>query len=187
MANFEKIQEALINKYKAQSTLHMQNIGQSEMTVINHACSLTGVSKYVVFSKRRYDEIVKTRNMIIYRMKQLWGGSLNYYAKMMWLEKSDHTTVMNSLEVFRDDFQSDEAYRDRYNKLCELTKNLRPEFQVIQKKNADNKIKYEIPLQEVNKKIISASMVFTLEDGTKLEIEIKKYAGIQCTSGPEQN
>ena len=138
----------------------MGNIGKDELFVITEACRLNNISKYVVFAKRRYDEIILTRNMAIKRMMELFNGSLNHYSRIMWLEKSDHTTTMNSLKRFRDDYETNEEYRAIYAKLVERTKHLEKPKEVIEHQ-------FAVPLQQASPiKFIE----ITYEDGTKIKL-----------------
>lgn len=139
----------------------MGKISEGEMYVIATACKLNNVSKYVVFAKRRYDEIILTRNMAIRRMMDLFNGSLNHYSRIMWLDKSDHTTTMNSLKRFRDDYDTNAEYRSIYDKLVEKTKHLE------QPKEAPQSLEMCVPLHK------SSAVKFieiTYEDGTKIRL-----------------
>ena len=159
-SNFHTIQSGLIEEFRQVATRHMGNISKEELFVITEACRLNNISKYVVFAKRRYDEIILTRNMAIKRMMELFNGSLNHYSRLMWLEKSDHTTTMNSLKRFRDDYETNEDYRATYAKLVERTKHLEKPKEVIEHH-------FAVPLQQASPiKFIE----ITYEDGTKIKL-----------------
>lgn len=160
-SNFHTIQPSLIDEFRQLATRHMSNIGKDELFVITEACRLNNISKYVVFAKRRYDEIILTRNMAIKRMMELFNGSLNHYSRIMWLEKSDHTTTMNSLKRFRDDYETNEDYRAIYAKLVERTKHLE------KPKDTPKEIEINVPLQR-NTPI--KFIEITYEDGTKIKL-----------------
>lgn len=160
-SNFHTIQPALIEEFRQVATRHIGKISEEEMLVITTACKLNNVSKYVVFAKRRYDEIILTRNMAIKRMMELFNGSLNHYSRIMWLEKSDHTTTMNSLKRFKDDYDTNEDYRAIYDKLVEKTKHLE------KPKDTPKEIEINVPLQR-NTPI--KFIEITYEDGTKLRL-----------------
>ena len=160
-SNFHTIQPSLIDEFRQLATRHMGNIGKDELFVITEACRLNNISKYVVFAKRRYDEIILTRNMAIKRMMELFNGSLNHYSRIMWLEKSDHTTTMNSLKRFRDDYETNEEYRAIYAKLVERTKHLE------KPKDTPKEVEINVPLQRTSPiKFIE----ITYEDGTKIKL-----------------
>lgn len=160
-SNFHTIQPALIEEFRQVATRHIGKISEDEMFVIVTACKLNNVSKYVVFAKRRYDEIILTRNMAIKRMMELFNGSLNHYSRIMWLVKSDHTTTMNSLKRFKDDYDTNEDYRAIYDKLVEKTKHLE------KPKDTPKEIEINVPLQRTSPiKFIE----ITYEDGTKIRL-----------------
>ena len=160
-SNFHTIQPALIEEFRQVATKHMAKCTPDELAVICSACKLNNVSKYVVFAKRRYDEIILTRNMAIKRMMELFNGSLNHYSRIMWLEKSDHTTTMNSLKRFKDDYDTNADYRAIYDKLVERTKHLE------KPKDTPSEIEIAVPLQRTSPiKFIE----ITYEDGTKIKM-----------------
>ena len=99
--------------------------------------------------------------MAIKRMMELFNGSLNHYSRIMWLEKSDHTTTMNSLKRFRDDYETNDEYRAIYAKLVERTKHLE------KPKDTPKEIEINVPLQR-NTPI--KFIEITYEDGTKIKL-----------------
>ena len=99
--------------------------------------------------------------MAIRRMMELFNGSLNHYARIMWLVKADHTTTMNSLKRFKDDYDTNAEYRAIYEKLVERTKHLEKPKEVKQ-------FEFAVPLQQASP---IAFIEITYEDGTKIKLQ----------------
>jgi hypothetical protein len=79
----------------------------------------TGTTVQRLKSRRRNQEIVELRHMFSFLAKKM-GYSLASIANH--LELRDHSTIIHGLKTFRDRYETDLDYRDRYDAINNYVK-----------------------------------------------------------------
>jgi len=81
------------------------------LEIISEEC---GVSVNDVMKKSRKSELVKVRHIYSAILKKYYGFS---YPKIGEIMDKDHTTIINSVDKFRNRYINEEEYRDTINKI----------------------------------------------------------------------
>lgn len=79
--------------------------------IVDSICSSLGVPAELIYSKRRFDELVKARHLIALVLHNEHGWST---ARLGWALDKDRTTINNSLLKAQDLIDTDVRYKRLY-------------------------------------------------------------------------
>lgn len=157
--NWSIVSQMLLAQYEAEANAHIAKLPEHELQVIQEVCNIFDLPLPLIFVNRRNIQIIQARNMAIFRLMQLFNGTLAHYGKVMFLRPVDHTGVLNAKNTFKNDHATNEAIQRQYKELCLRTSQTE---------------KIEVTLPNGVSLINQMELIIEKADGNHVHIKMKK-------------